>query len=181
MALVAIALLIALLMLPNLIWLACSHSIMVWVEALVLPLTMLVVLFALLGRVPWLACLLLAPLALLAPLEIFYVGQYHHPTSAQIIATIVATNPLEAREYLGHNLLPLALALLAALLIALLAGWFSWRAGLKWRGRIHAWIIAIAICTPIVSGVVGFVSGTGPATARMHASTTLLSTLMEQV
>ena len=181
MALVAIALLIALLMLPNLIWLAYSHSPMVWVEGLVLPLTMLTVLFALLCRAPWLACLLLTPFALLAPLEIFYVAQYHHPTSAQIIATIVATNPLEAREYLGHNLLPLALALLAALLIAPLAGWFSWRAGLKWRGRIHAWIIAIAICTPIVSGIVGFASGSGPAKARMHESAALLSTLMNQV
>ena len=49
-ALAAIALLIALLMLPNLIWLVHSHGLITWIAALVLPATLLVVLFALLGR-----------------------------------------------------------------------------------------------------------------------------------
>ncbi|MDE2496785.1 MAG: DUF1705 domain-containing protein, partial [Xanthomonadaceae bacterium] len=114
-ALLAIALLIVLLMLPNLVWLAHDHTLSVWTAALLLPLAMLTVLFALLGRWPWLSCLLLAPFALLAPLEFYYVAQYHHPTSAQIIATIIATNPLEIREYFGHLIPLLALALLAGL------------------------------------------------------------------
>lgn len=86
LALTAIALLIVLLMLPNLIWLAYSHVPTTWIAALVLPLALLVALFALLGRWPWLACLLLAPFALLAPLEVFYVATYHAPSSAQAIA-----------------------------------------------------------------------------------------------
>lgn len=80
LALCAIAMLIVLLMLPNLIWLGYSHSLSTWIEALVLPATLLTVVFALLGRWPWVACLLLAPFALLAPLEAFYVATYQtHP------------------------------------------------------------------------------------------------------
>ncbi len=133
LAIGAIALLVALLLLPNLVWLAYDRSGAVWIAAVVLPLALLAVWFTVLGRWPWLACLLLAPVALLAPLETFYVAQYHHPTSAQIIATIVATNPLEAREYFAGMLVPLAVVLLAGLALALLASWSSWRARLRWR------------------------------------------------
>jgi len=73
-ALLALALLIALLMLPNLIWLAYSHALTTWIAALVLPMALLAALFALLGRWPWLACLLLAPFALLAPIETYFVA-----------------------------------------------------------------------------------------------------------
>jgi glucan phosphoethanolaminetransferase (alkaline phosphatase superfamily) len=141
LALAAIALLIVLVMLPNLIWLRHDATAPVWIAALVLPLALLVAFFALLGRRVWLACLLLAPFALLAPLEVFYVSEYHHPTSAQIIATIVATNPLEAREYFGHLLAPLVVALVAGLGVALLATWSSFRADLRWRG--HARVVAL--------------------------------------
>ncbi|MGH8153232.1 MAG: hypothetical protein ACREPF_10950, partial [Rhodanobacteraceae bacterium] len=82
LAIGAIALLIALLLLPNLVWLAYDRSGAVWIAAVVLPLALLAVWFTVLGRWPWFACLLLAPVALLAPLETFYVAQYHHPTSA---------------------------------------------------------------------------------------------------
>jgi glucan phosphoethanolaminetransferase (alkaline phosphatase superfamily) len=151
LALAAIALLLLLLMLPNLAWLWHDHSAPVWIAALVLPLAALAVLFALLGRWPWLACLLLAPFALLAPLEAFYVAQYHHPTSAQIIATIVATNPLEAREYFGHLLAPLALALALALAIALLAAWSNRHAGLRWRGWTRATVLGAGIVALLVT------------------------------
>ncbi|HVX06009.1 MAG TPA: phosphoethanolamine transferase domain-containing protein, partial [Rhodanobacteraceae bacterium] len=132
LACVAIALLIALLMLPNFAWLIHDTDWPTWSAALVLPLALLTVLFALLGRWVWLACLLLAPFALLAPLETYYIGQYHHPTSAQIIATIIATNPLEAREYFGRLILPLVLTLVGGLAVALLAAWASFRARLRW-------------------------------------------------
>jgi glucan phosphoethanolaminetransferase (alkaline phosphatase superfamily) len=133
-AVAAIGLLIVLVMLPNLVWLAHDPAGPVWVAAVVLPIAMLAIWFAALGRWPWIACLLLTPLALLAPLETYYVALYHHPTSAQIIATIVATNLLEAREYFGRSLLPLALLLPAGALVALATVWASRRAGLRWRG-----------------------------------------------
>ena len=155
LALLAIALLIALVMLPNVAWLAHDHTLPVWTAALVLPLAMLAAWFALLGRWPWLACLLLAPFALLAPLETYYIAQYHHPTSAQIIATIIATNPLETREYFGRLIIPLALALLAGLAVALVAAWTGFRAGLRWRGptRISAFCLGIVVAlVPLAVG-----------------------------
>jgi glucan phosphoethanolaminetransferase (alkaline phosphatase superfamily) len=160
----AIALLIALVMLPNLLWLAYDPSGSVWVAALVLPLAMLSIWFAALGRWLWIACLLLMPLALLAPLETYYVAQYHHPTSAQIIATIVATNPLEAREYFGRLLLPLVLVLLAGALVALVAAWASFRAGLRWRGYTRLGLLGAGIVAMLVP------LGVGVATSRHKSS-----------
>jgi glucan phosphoethanolaminetransferase (alkaline phosphatase superfamily) len=172
----AITLLIALLMLPNAVWLAHAPDWPTWAAALVLPLAMLLLLFALLGRRPWLACLLLAPFALLAPLETYYVAQYHHPTSAQIIATIVATNPLEAREYFG-NLVPLlALALLAGLAVALLAAWAVFRAGLRWRGPTRIGALCLGVAVALVPLAVGYAAArhkpaetSGSASAALRA------------
>jgi glucan phosphoethanolaminetransferase (alkaline phosphatase superfamily) len=151
----AIGLLITLVMLPNLIWLAHEPSGTVWVAALVLPLAMLAIWFAVLGRWLWIACLLLAPVALLAPLESYYIAQYHHPTSAQIIATIVATNPLEAREYFGRSLLPLGLVLLGGALVALVAAWTSFRTGLRWRGYTRLGVLGVGIVAMLVPLCVG--------------------------
>jgi glucan phosphoethanolaminetransferase (alkaline phosphatase superfamily) len=164
-ALGAIALLIALVMLPNFVWLAYDPRGPVWVAALVLPLAMLCIVFAALGRWLWIPCLLLAPLALLAPLETYYIAQYHHPTSAQIIATIVATNPQEAREYFGRSLLPLGLVLLAGALVALAAACASFRSGMRWRGHTRLGLL----CAGIVAMLVPL--GVGLAAARRVSST----------
>ncbi|HVX06008.1 MAG TPA: phosphoethanolamine transferase [Rhodanobacteraceae bacterium] len=149
----ALTLLLALLMLPNLIWLAYSHAPATWIAALVLPVALLVALFALLGRWLWLVPLLLAPFALLAPLEAFYVATYHTPSTAQVIAITLVTNPHEVRAYLGA-LLPLAIAApLLGLVLALLASWWSFRARLQWQGRAHQRIGAVAmiIAIPLVA------------------------------
>lgn len=152
-ALGAITLLIALLMLPNLIWLACSHAGVTWIAGLILPFALLTILFALLGRRLWLACLLLAPFALLAPLECFYVVTYQTPSTAEIIATLHATTIPETRAYLGHLLTPLVVALVAGLIIALLAAWLSHRARLQWGGRTRQWFgaLAMVVATPLVA------------------------------
>ncbi|HEU0278131.1 MAG TPA: sulfatase-like hydrolase/transferase [Rhodanobacteraceae bacterium] len=165
----AITLLIALLMLPNLVWLA--HDADAAVAALVLPLAGLVILFAIFGHRPWIACLLLTPFALLAPLEAFYIAQYHHPTSAQIIATIIATNPLEAREYFGRELIPLALVLIAGLVLGLVSAWLAGRARLALHGRQRIALGVIGIVAMLVP------AGTGLASARSaRVETTTAST-----
>lgn len=143
-ALVAIALLITLLMLPNLIWLGYSHASITWIEALLIPAALLIVLFALVGR-PWIACMLLTPFALLAPLEAFYVATYQTPTTAHVLATVFVTNPQETQAYLG-SLLPLALGSpVLGVALALLAAWLSFRAHLRWHGRLHQWVGAAAM------------------------------------
>lgn len=156
LALGAILLLFALLMLPNIIWLVCAPHAYVhipWIPGLVLPTAILVTVFTLFGRRLWLACLLLAPFALLAPLETFYIATYQTPSTAEIIATLYATTPQEIRAYLGH-LLPYALAApLLGLTIALIAAWCCWRANLHWLGRSRQWAgaLAIAIATPLIA------------------------------
>ncbi|HXD38261.1 MAG TPA: phosphoethanolamine transferase domain-containing protein, partial [Rhodanobacter sp.] len=175
LALAAIALLIALLMLPNVAWLLHDPGWPTWSAALVLPLALMTMLFALLGRWVWQACLLLAPFALLAPLETYYVTQYHHPTSAQIIATIIATNPLEAREYFGHLIYPLVLTLLAGLAVALLAAWASFRAGLHWRGPTRLSALCLGVVVALVPLAVGFAEARHkPAKTSDSASAPLL-------
>ena len=176
-ALCAIALLVVLLMLPNLLWLAFAHGIANWVPALVLPLTLLALWFALLGDVPWLACLLLAPFAALAPLESFYIARYHHPTTAEIIATLVATNPREAREYLGPLLIPVLLCMVAGLALALAAAWLSRHQKWSWKNRARAWIVTIAIATPLAAAIVTAVHTGGGAASRSEAGITTLAGL----
>ncbi|TAN08388.1 MAG: phosphoethanolamine transferase [Rhodanobacteraceae bacterium] len=170
LALVAIALLMALLMLPNLIWLVYSHALTTWIEALVLPAVLLAILFAFLGRWPWIACLLLAPFALLAPLEAFYIATYQTPSSAQIIATLTTTNGPEVLQYLGRTL-PFALAApLIGFALALAAAWLSFRTRLRWRGRVHEWIVAIAITTPLLASAVAFATASGSVDARAQSA-----------
>lgn len=152
-AYIATAFLIALLMLPNFIWLGYSHSITNWVEALLLPSALLVALFALSGRAPWIACLILAPFALMAPLECFYIATFQTHSTAEIFATLYTTNTYEVREYLGP-LLPYAIAApLAGLGIALFAAWSNRLAHLRWAGRSRqlAGALALLVATPLVA------------------------------
>ncbi|HET6914342.1 MAG TPA: phosphoethanolamine transferase [Rhodanobacteraceae bacterium] len=169
--------LLLLLMLPNVLWLWSAHGISVWVDALVFPLVLLAVWFALLGDWPWLACLLLAPFAALAPLEAFYIAQYHHPTSPEVIATLVATNPRETREYLGTLLIPLLLCMAAGLALALAAAWSSRHGRWPWKSRARAWIVTIAVATPLAAAIVAASSARGGAAVRGHAGITTLDSL----
>lgn len=181
LALGTITLLIALLMLPNLIWLGYSHTPATWIEALILPLVMLTALFALLSRWPWLTCLLLAPFALLAPLEAFYIWTYHTPSTAQAIAIARVTNMQEALEYVGA-LLPLAIgAPLSGMTLALLAAWWSFRADVRWNGRIREWIVAIVIATPLLSFGISFAMANGSAGNRMEVASYPLQGIVDSL
>ncbi len=166
----AIATLVVLLMLPNLVWMATAGN--VAIPALVLPLGALAAWFALLGKRPWIACLVLAPFAALAPLEAFYIAQYHHPTSAQILATIVATNPLEAREYFGRALIPLVLLLLAAFALGLTAAGCAFKARLALGGPQRHAIAAIGAAVLLVPLIVGLTAAPVQAVGSSTGSRT---------
>ena len=176
-ALTALLAVIALLMLPNMLWWWYGHGAALWLEALAVPALLLVLLFALLGDVPWLACLLLAPFALLAPMEALYIAQYHHPTTAEIIATLVATNPREIREYLGPTLIPVAASLLVAFALTLLAAWWSLRSHLRWNGHGRAWVLAIGIVTPLAAAGVAMTTTHGTLRQRADGALRLGATL----
>jgi len=173
----AIATLVLLLMLPNLLWLWLGTGTDMWRDALVIPAVLLFALFALFGKRQWIACLLLAPFALLAPLEAFYIVTYHRPTFAEIIATLVATNPRELREYLGVTLVPSALCIIAALLVALLAALWSRREPLQWRRGVRAWVLTVAVTALLGTGLVAGVTAKGDFSKRLHAGTEKITSL----
>lgn len=163
---IALFLLLALLMLPNLVWLWHDHSLPVWIEALVMPAALLLVLFAVLGKSCWLGCLLLSPLAMLAPVETYFIAIYHHPTSAEAIATVMATNPAEVHEYFGRAVWPMGLGLLLAFTLALWAAWLCFRHKPSMHGRLRAWVLTLAIATPLASAGIGMATGRGNIAER---------------
>ncbi len=181
LAIYLIGALIALLMLPNLIWFAHTSGPIVWIQALAVPLLLLLFLFAFCGRWPWIACLLLTPFALLAPLETFFVAQYHHPTSSEVMATLFATNPRETREYLGAAMIPLAFCLLTALALPLVAAWMSWRSGFRWGHKTREWLLVIALMTPLVIAVSSIVAAKGNVRDSVRTMSSTLSTLLDSV
>ena len=125
----------------------------------------------------WIGCLLLVPFVFLAPLETFYISRYHHPTSAEIIATLVATNPRETREYLGNDLIPVTLSLLAALVLAIIATWWSARHRIRWRNRARTWILVVMIATPLAASAITIATAHGTLDQRENGVSTLWSTL----
>jgi glucan phosphoethanolaminetransferase (alkaline phosphatase superfamily) len=164
----AVSALIALLMLPNLIWLCVGQG-LAWVSGLIIPTLLLTFVFALFGKKIWLACLLLAPFAALAPAEAFYIATYKHPTSAQILASLGATNPRETYEYFSSALLPIMLCISTGLSLALLAARWSWRSGIRWQHATRNWILAIYLMVPLVSMLIFFaINAKSPKTRVAH-------------
>jgi glucan phosphoethanolaminetransferase (alkaline phosphatase superfamily) len=153
---VAVSALTLLLLLPNLIWLYVEYGLTTWISGLIVPALLLALLFAVLGKRIWLACLLLAPFAALAPVEASYIAIYQRPTSAEILATFGATNPREIYEYLGSALIPTLICVISGLLLALLATLLAWHSGIRWKHRSRSWTLIICLTLPLVSTVVFF-------------------------
>jgi glucan phosphoethanolaminetransferase (alkaline phosphatase superfamily) len=177
----AVSALILVIMLPNLIWLHIGHGLMTWISGLVIPSLLLAFLFAVFGKRIWMACMLLIPAAILAPIEAIYIATYLHPTDAEILATLVATNPREIDEYLGSALIPISVSITAGLLLSLLAARWSWQSRICWRHRSQAWVIATIITLPLAACVVSFSITKGNASARWQASGYTISGLIDSV
>lgn len=182
----ALSLLIGLLfliMLPNLAWLVFGHDLEHPVIApLILPVAFLLVLFAILGgRWLWVACLLLLPFALLAPLEAFYIHTYGRPTFAEIIATLIATNPREMREYVGALLIPLVVTFLICMALAVAAVVYARRARLQLPGRVRIGMAVVAALLPLAVGIHAGIAAKGAAGARFQAGLKQEADLVAQI
>ncbi|MBS0193794.1 MAG: lipid A phosphoethanolamine transferase [Proteobacteria bacterium] len=162
-------------MAPNLALLSYGHT--SGVGLIVMPLILLVIIAAVLGKRPWLACLLLLPFALLAPLDLYYITRYHAATTPAIIASIFATNLREAREYLGGTLLPLVMAEAAVAVLTLGASWLVWRARWRWTHRSRTLILALAIGMPVLA--MALAAGIGNKGTRMQRSIAALGALSD--
>jgi glucan phosphoethanolaminetransferase (alkaline phosphatase superfamily) len=177
----ALFLMLLLVMLPNLIWYAHRSDLQTTIEALFIPATLLLALFALLGDRPWLACLILAPFVLLTPVEAYYVATYHNPTSAEIIGTLVATNPRETREYLGGALIPIVVAFMATLIVTSLGIWWIARLRLCWRSQWRTRVLVVLIATPLTTMAVAMASTKGTVRQRIQDATNLGSTFIDSI
>ncbi|MBS0211851.1 MAG: phosphoethanolamine transferase [Proteobacteria bacterium] len=163
--------LLALILLPNGVWLAGGRELThPWIAPVIIPLALLLALLALLGNRIWVACLILLPFAILSPMEAFYIKAYGRPSFAEIIATLIATNPREMHEYLGMLIWPLLGLVLAATALPLFAARSSYRAGLRLSARTRWWMAGIALATPLAIGAVAGFGAQGDLHARWEAS-----------
>lgn len=178
---IALAALIGLLVLPNILWLIKGVGAGQWDEAAIIPLALLLFFFALFGNRLWLACLLLSPFALLAPLESFYVGTYGHPSSPEVIGTLAATNPGETLAYLNRLLVPVILCLIAGLLLAWVAARRCYRDQLRWTGRLREWVLAVGCVLPIMVFVTASLGDKGSLRDRMTNGARMLASLRSPI
>jgi len=70
-------------------------------------------------RRPWVLFLWCLPLYALLPLELYFVRVYQYPSTVNIIATALSTNPQETIQFFGWLLLPALLALVLILVLVL--------------------------------------------------------------
>lgn len=146
----AVSAFIALIMLPNVIWICVGYQLTAWISGLLIPVLLLAFVFALFGKKIWLACIFLAPSAVLAPLEAMYISKYQQTTNAEILATLFATTPQETYEYLGSSLAPLLLCVAGSLLLTALTACWAWREALQWAHSSRRWIITLTMILLIV-------------------------------
>ncbi|MEI7037202.1 phosphoethanolamine transferase [Fulvimonas yonginensis] len=171
-ALASIAVLALLLMIPNVALVVASTHVKKpsWVAAsLVAPAAMLLAYFAVLGRRPRLACLLMAPFAALVPTVALYILRYRSPVTEAVVGTVMATNPAEAADFLGPWLWVLVALSLAAGAFAIVAGRLGARAGLQLVSsrRVHTTLIALAAVPVIAFASLQVAASREPPAARL--------------
>jgi glucan phosphoethanolaminetransferase (alkaline phosphatase superfamily) len=150
---VAVSVLVALVMLPNIVLMCVGYEVSVWISGILIPALLLTALFAIFGKNIWLACIALSPFALLAPAEAIYIAAYQQTTNAEIIATIFATTPQEAYDYLGSSLIPASACVVASLLLTIVTVIWTKRAALQWTHQSRRWVIASTAILIVVGAI----------------------------
>lgn len=114
------------------------------VAPLLLHLSLSLLIAAALGRLRW--CLwLLAPAALFAPAEAFYMHQFGLPSGAHLYGVIAETNSDEAGAWIGVWRVGLIFGALAMLVWIGWAARAVWIADLRWRHRSRIWVLGAGI------------------------------------
>ena len=176
LAWVQFVLFVALLIAPNLFWLRGwqDSGQRPWLDAIVFPGLLLLLFFALLGKRVWLPCLLLAPFAWLAPLELFYLHRYRNPSDSMAFATAFATNPREIHEYFGSLLIPVCSSVVAVSVLIAGTIWSVWCARLGWRHRSRKVILTILVISPFAIAALAWLTTKPEVRARMQQKTSTL-------
>jgi len=152
LAIGSVVVLALLLMVPDVVLVvAGTHArSLTWITAsLGVPAALLLGYFAVLGRRPWLACMLMVPFAALVPVVAFYIVRYRTPITESVLGTVAATNPTEAADFLGQWLWAILALSLGAGASAGIASWLSARSHLHWvtSRRVDTVLIALALVT----------------------------------
>jgi len=157
-----------LLVAPGVCWLGRAPGLASALDGVALPLLLLCALFAFAGKRLWLALLLLLPFVVLAPAECAYILAYGHPTDADILATIVESNPREIREFPLLSL-PAVTCVLIAFGIAVVAVRQARHSSLAWSGGSHRHATMGVLLLPLAVIVHGFGSTPGDLGQRLGA------------
>jgi len=160
MAALVMAATIALVLLPNFVWLAITdrlylaHSVPYILMTAVFPSLIAVLgLFAIFGRWPWLPALVVLPFLVVVPIETAYIVRYGEPTFYAIVATIFESNSRETIDFLGVLIWPLAIATIACFAFGVFAVVYLYRSGYAWRHRSRVWILTACVTaalTPLI-------------------------------
>jgi glucan phosphoethanolaminetransferase (alkaline phosphatase superfamily) len=180
-AILALASCFVLLMLPNMTWLWHFSEPRYWVNAFIVPLILVTAVYAAFGNRLWLACLLLLPFVVLAPLEAFYSGTYWRPSSSDIIATIVASNLRETREYLGSAIIPVLICFACATTLGVASIVWCKSAQLRWVHRSRGWFVFICGATLLVAILIEFAMASGSLRKRFERGLHVVDVLTESV
>lgn len=138
--LAAVALLVLLVILPNLVWWYRAG----WVEAGqagLLPAILIV--FFLLALVPrfWVAACVLLPFLILSPLESLYIGAYGRPSTQHVAAILAETSYSEVANFLSGKLLPVLFGLCVSVAASIFVIRRLYRSKLCFPLRIRALIL----------------------------------------
>ena len=130
-----------------------------------------VLVLLLVNRRVWIGLALLAPLAVLAPVEFWYTASYGVPSDAHALGLLVETNPSEASSFVaGRVFVWLGLTLLAAALVAVLAVLRAREAALVWPHRLRAWLFVASVAAMSLPALVSLATA-GPETDPTAAPT----------
>ena len=102
----------------------------------------------------WLGLLLLAPAAVLAPVELWYIGAYGQASDAHVLGILAETDWQEARGFAAGVAWPLGMAVVAAAGLAVAVVRMAWREQWRWHHRSRLWLwgaALLALLMPILS------------------------------
>lgn len=139
------ALLIAAVLSPNLFWLLGGAPKEQFAQALLLPALASVGLLLSLSSRLWLGSALLAPWAVLAPFEAFYISDFGKPSDPHLFGIIADSNIAEASGFLAGVAAYLAVLAVFALVLALSCIVLSYRRRLFWQSRSRYWVLLASV------------------------------------
>lgn len=116
-----------------------------------LNLLVLLGLCAAIGRL-WVLWLVALPVAVLAPLEMFYIVEFKLASSAHIVGVVAETDADEALAWLGPTGLGIVAAGLLGALLCLYAAGAAFRHNLRWIGRTRVWVIGASLLAGLFIG-----------------------------